>query len=96
MPPARDQLEDALEEVASDAPPKVEPFTGRLPPREGSRRRALHALFSLELELSALETIEPRGEEFAFVLSLVRDRLQRHHLHPHRAVLAEWDWRVAA
>lgn len=95
MPPARDSLEDTLE-VASDAPPKVEPFTGRLPPREGARRRALNALFSLELELGALEAIEPRGEEFAFVLSIVRDRLERHHLQPHRAVISEWDCRAAA
>ncbi|MGH2934977.1 MAG: hypothetical protein ACRDL2_10760 [Gaiellaceae bacterium] len=67
------------------------PFIGAAGLPTPDRQHATQALLALELELHALELVEPRGEDFAYTLWLVRERLELHHLAPHRAVLEEWD-----
>ena len=67
---------------------------GRDAPQAAAYRAALDRLGELELALDVLAELEPRGEHLASAAWLAAERLQRHHLGPHRHLVDEW--RIAA
>lgn len=86
----RGGLRRPLNPIAAQRPDQQPRFGRRRDARHAAYREALERLLELEDALEELARLEPRGEHLASAAWLAAERLRRHHLDPHRDLVAEW------